>query len=87
MSYLVMLNVKELILDDDCSHVTLNELLIYIYECTFYCPQMQHSRAAPLSLSVKMGGVSPAGGFVMELMIVVMEVMSCRQPAVCYVYH
>lgn len=44
---------------------------------------MQHSRAAPLSLSVEMGGVSPADGFVMERMIVVMEVMSCHQHVVC----
>lgn len=45
---------------------------------------MQPTHAAPLSLSVEMGGASPAGGSVMDMTIVGMELMSCLQPAVCY---
>lgn len=50
--------------------------------CNSYHSQMAPSYAAPLSLSVEMGGASPAGGFVMELMIVGMELMNSRKPAV-----
>lgn len=51
----------------------------------FYHLQMQPSHAAPLSLSVEMGGASPASGLVMELTIVVMGLMNCLQLAVCYI--
>lgn len=45
---------------------------------------MPPSHAAPLSLIVEMGGASPAGGFVTELMIVVTELTNCLQHAVRY---
>lgn len=44
--------------------------------------QMPPTHAAPLSLGVEMGGASPAGGFVMRLMTVGMELTSCWKPAV-----
>lgn len=45
---------------------------------------MQHLYAAPVSLSVEMGGVSPATGFVMGRTIAVMEQMNYLQHAVRY---
>lgn len=60
------------------SHGTLDS------SCDFCLSQMQPTYATPISLSAEMGGASPAGGFVMEVMIVVMELMSCPLAAVCY---
>ena len=57
-----------------CPHVT--------RDFFFYHPQMQHSHALLLSLSVQMGGASPAGGFVMDLTIVVMVLMNCLKHVV-----
>lgn len=42
------------------------------------------SHAAPVSLSVELGGASPAGGFVTDMMIVVTERTNCLQHAVRY---
>lgn len=47
-----------------------------------YHSQTPPSFAAPLSLSVEMGGASPAGGFVMERTTVGMELMNSGRPAV-----
>lgn len=59
-----------------CPHVT--------QLCHFHHSQMQPTHAALLSLRVGMGGASPTGGPVMDMTIVVMELMSCLKPAVCY---
>lgn len=48
-----------------------------------YPSQMPSSNAAPIGLSAEMRSASPAGGFVMELMIVVMELMNCPKRVVC----
>ena len=45
---------------------------------------MQPLYAAPIGLSVGMGGASPTSGYVMDMTTVVMELMNCRQPAVRY---
>lgn len=45
---------------------------------------MQPLNAAPIGMSVGMGGASPKSGYVMDMTTVVMELMNCRQPAVRY---
>lgn len=42
---------------------------------------MQPLNAAPIGMSVGMGGASPKSGYVMDMTTVVMELMNCRQPA------